>query len=73
METNKEQRKAIEDIQLPDKVKMTVQELMRQEEALRGRIATYMKGFMDSRGLEDNWMLDTQKWVLTKKEPPKEK
>ena len=65
----------IEEIQLPEKIKVALGNLLAQRQNLENQIGLYCQGIIDGMGLEGNWNLDTDKWVLTKvseAETPKE-
>ena len=62
----------MDEIQVPEKIKVALSNLLAQRQNLESQISLYGQGIMDGMGLEGNWNLDTQKWVLTKILAPSE-
>ncbi|KKK99702.1 hypothetical protein LCGC14_2630090 [marine sediment metagenome] len=56
----------MKEIKIPDKVRGQIQNLLTQKATLESNIIMYAQGYTDSLGLEGDWNIDTNKWVLTK-------
>ncbi|MCK4414913.1 MAG: hypothetical protein KAY32_15370 [Candidatus Eisenbacteria sp.] len=61
-------------VKLTDRAKNQVGILLTQKATIESNLAIYIQGYLDAHGLDGDWNLDTEKWILTEMhKAPKEK